>query len=78
MPQPAESHRDQQVTVRLPTTISRATKRYEQIVAQPGGKRNVPAMPEIGNVFCNVWQIEIDRYVIAEKHGRTAGDVRVS
>src|ERR1044071_484196 len=52
VPHPAEQHRQHQIAVRLPPAAPVAAERLVEIVAQPGGERDVPALPEIGRASC--------------------------
>jgi hypothetical protein len=47
MPQPAQQHRNHQVEVRAEFSFFIAAQRDVEVVAQPGGQRNMPPLPEV-------------------------------
>src|SRR6185312_12634376 len=77
VPQTAQRERDHEVKIRPPAgTLAR--QREVEIIAQPVGQRDVPAPPEIGDVFSTVGMIEIDGQLNAEQQGRAYRDIGVA
>src|SRR4030095_157733 len=55
-----------------------ATKRYVDEIAQPCGKRNVPASPEISRRSGQIWMVEIHHQIEPEQSRRATRDVGVA
>ena len=49
VPQSAEQHRQHEIAVGGKAAMAAAAERDIQVIAQPAGKRNMPAPPEIGD-----------------------------
>lgn len=54
-----------------------AAERDVQVIAQPGGERNVPAAPEIAHVLCLVRRVEVLREVEAHQQRHARGHVGI-
>ena len=55
VPQARYEHGDEEVEVRTPTAATTAAKREVEIIAEPGGEADVPAVPKqakIGRASC--------------------------
>src|SRR5579885_42813 len=50
VPEAAKDHGQHYVAPGFPGAAAAAAQRDEEIVAQPGGQRHVPAMPELGEI----------------------------
>ncbi len=61
VPEPAEQHRDDEIGVGARERPAISAQRNVKIFAQPGGERDVPASPEIGDRFRAIRRIEILR-----------------
>jgi len=79
VPETAEKHGDQNIAVDKPVRgYAAASERNVEIIAQAGGKRNVPSTPEIGDVERFVRRVEILREADAEKIAKANGHVAVA
>ena len=67
MPKAAEQHGDHQVAISHPSAAAVAAEWNVQVIAQPGGERDVPAPPEIGDPPREIGTPEIDREMEAEQ-----------
>src|SRR5205814_9860318 len=61
VPESAEQHREDQVNVSAAEPAPVSAERNVKIFAQPGGERDVPAPPEIGDRFRAIRRIEVFR-----------------
>ena len=83
VPQSAEQHRDHDVARDEPPAPAIATQRNVKIIAQPGGKADVPAMPELRDVPREIRKVEVERQFVAEqsragnRHIRIPGEVAI-
>src|SRR5258707_14461540 len=66
VPETAESHRHEQVRVTAPRTLSVASERDVEVVAQPGGEGDVPAAPELRRTRGAIRPVEVPRQLDAE------------
>ena len=78
VPQAAEQHREEQVEVHAQPPLSVAAERDVEIVAQPGGERDVPAPPEVGDAVALVRCAEVGGDFKAHPQGDADGHVRVT
>src|ERR1044072_7149333 len=60
VPQSAQQHRDQQVPVGYQRSEAVAPQRHVEIVAQPRGKTDMPAPPEVTRADRKIGRVEID------------------
>jgi len=83
MPQPAEQHHERQVDVRADVALPVAAKGNVQVVAEPGGERQVPPPPEFRDGLRTVRRIEVlrehktEHQAEADCHVRVAAEVKV-
>ena len=77
VPQPTDSHRNQEVQINTWHGDARSSQRDVDIVEQPGGKRDMPVAPEIGDVGLKVGPIEIFWNANAKEPCGADGDIRV-
>src|SRR5256885_16657959 len=61
VPQSAKQHRESQVDVGSPRALAISAERHGQVFAQPRGKGNVPAPPEVSDRLRWLGRIEIFR-----------------
>ena len=61
MPEPPQQHHDGQINVCAPHPFSVAPEGNIEVIPQPGGKRNVPSSPELGDGLRQVRGIEVFR-----------------
>ena len=78
VPEAAEHHDDEQVHVRANATLAVPAERDVQVVAQPRGERDVPAVPELGDGLREVGRVEILREHEPEHQTETDGHVGVA
>ena len=62
VPQTAQEHRGQQVGIGSYAAAVTAAERDVQIIAQPGGQRDVPPAPKIAEAYGDKWAVEILKY----------------
>src|SRR5436190_2113745 len=72
VPESAEEHRKHQVPVRTPRAAAISSEGDVEVIAQPAGKRDVPARPEFAEAAREVRPVEVDAEVEAED-ARTIG-----
>ena len=78
MPQSADKHRRHIVYVSSPLPLAVAAKWYVHIIAQPRGKRYVPATPKIGKIARLIREIEVLSQSEAHNQGDTYCHITVS
>ena len=78
MPQTTQDHSDKEVQILPGFAFAIATQRDVEIIPQPGGKRDVPASPEIRDGTGCVGHIEVRSQFKAHQIGQTNGNIRVS
>ena len=72
VPQAANQHGEQQIDVGSGLAFSVAAKGgYIEVVAQPAGKADVPAIPKILEVGCQIRAVKIGRQAIAKQPAHT-------
>ena len=69
VPQATEEHRDEEVEIGAQATTTTAPEWYVEVVPQPGGERDVPASPELGDGGGAVGRVEVDIEAEAEPEG---------
>ena len=75
VPESAKSECEGAIEYGAGHTMSVATKRNIDIVANPGAERNMPAVPEVANIQSQIRPIEIRRQNDSHHAGKTDGDV---
>jgi len=78
VPEAAQNHGDHEVGVSAGFCAAGAAEGDEQVVAQPGGEGDVPAMPEIRRVGGAVGGVKVAGEAVAEEEGAADGDVGVA
>ena len=78
VPQAGDQERDQQVQPPPALPLAIAAERDVQVVAEPGGQRNVPATPEVADARRKIRRIEVLHQVEAEDLCRADRDHRVA
>jgi len=66
VPQAAEQHGEEEIHVCAGVAQAVAAERDVQVVAQPGGERDVPAPPELARVAREVGLLEVEGQLVAE------------
>ncbi len=59
MPQPAQQHDDRQVCVSAVPALAVAAQGNVEVIAKPGGQRNMPSSPELGDRLADVGRVEV-------------------
>ena len=59
MPETAQEHNDDEIDRGSRPSHPVAAERNVKVIAQKGGKRNVPASPKIGKANGRVWETEV-------------------
>src|ERR1700722_264025 len=77
VPDAADRHSDDDVSIYASDADPRATQRYVDVIDQPVGQRNVPVPPEFSDVGAAVRPVKILRNLNAEETRRTDGNVGV-
>src|SRR2546427_5269740 len=67
MPQAAQQHRHEKVYVSAQSAKTISAQTDVEVIAEPGGKADVPAPPEISQVGGSVRQVEIDHDVESQQ-----------
>src|SRR5437870_4356533 len=67
VPESAEQHRQEKVSVLFDPAFAIAAERYVKVVAQPAGERDMPAPPELRDVRRAVGVVEVFRQFEAEE-----------
>ena len=75
VPKTTNDKRRQQVACLLGRALSAATQRNVNVVAEPGGKRDMPTMPELIDALRELRVSEIPHQRDVEQASRTDGDV---
>src|SRR5580698_7590245 len=78
VPQPAYGKGYEQVEVEPRRAHAIAAERNVDIVAEPGGERDVPALPELAIALREVRMIEVGHELKAHNPGASDGDVGVA
>ena len=78
VPQAAQRHGDHQVQIGTRRAAAVAAERYVQVLLQPAGQADVPALPEFADVPGNVGPVEVHRQVVAQAARRAGGHVGVA
>src|SRR5271166_2738542 len=66
MPQPSKEHGNNEVAIGLPRPVAAPAERDVEVVAQPRGERDVPALPEVARRRRDVRLTKIEDQVEAE------------
>lgn len=78
MPEATDKKDDKRVAHHLGFAYTAAAQRDVDIVAEPGGERDVPAAPELGNVAAEIGYLEVTHQVDAEEFGAADGNVAIA
>ena len=78
MPQAAQEHREQQISVGLTFSVAITSQRDVEVVTQPGAQADVPAAPEVLQAGREVRLAEIDHEVEAHELRAAPRDVAVA
>ena len=78
VPESAQQHGQNQVDVGTDLAFPVAAQRNVEVIAQPGGQGDVPAMPKIGHAVRLIGGIEVDGETEAQQQGDTDGHVAVT
>ncbi len=78
MPESAHDENDERIADLHADAAAAAAQGDVEVVAEPGGQRDVPAPPELGDVAGEVGVGEIAHQVEAEQPGGADGDVGVA
>src|SRR5688572_2340148 len=78
MPEAAQQHSNQKVRVSAGFAAATAPQADVEVIAQPGGKTDVPPLPEFAQAGSGVRQGKIDHEVEAKEPGGAPRDVRVT
>ena len=78
MPQPTDQEDDKGVGDGAPTAGTAAAEGNVEVVAEPGGERDMPAAPELGDIAAEVGDIEVAPQADTEEFGTSDGDVAVA
>ena len=78
VPNARHEERDEQVAVRVQRAVAAAAQGDVDVIAEPGGKADVPPRPEIAQPAGQVGIVEIQDQVEAHHSGQAAGHVGVA
>src|SRR5215472_15061311 len=78
VPEAAQQEDDGQVEEVAAQRDPIAAQRYVDVVPEPGGERDVPAGPELGDRLGQIGSIEVLHQLDAVYTGDATGDVRVA
>src|ERR1051325_4625967 len=78
VPQAAQDHHSHQVHISARLSSAVASEWNVEIIAQPGGQRDVPVPPEIRRIGDEIRRAEIDWQFEAHNFGQAARNVRVA
>jgi len=78
MPESSQQHRDHQVDVGADNAFAIAPQGDIEIIPQPGGKRDMPTAPEIGDGSSHIGHVEVDGQVEAHQGGETDSDIGIA
>ena len=78
VPESAQQHGQNQVDVGTYLAFPVTAQRNVEVIAQPGGQGDVPAVPEIGHAVRLIGGIEVDGETEAQQQGDTDGHVAVT
>ena len=78
VPESTQQHGQNQVDVGTDLAFPVATQRNVEVIAQPGGQGNMPAVPEIGHAVRLIGGVEVDGETEAQQQGDTDGHVAVT
>ena len=78
VPQASEEHREDEIEIRARLAAAVSAERDVEVFAQPGGERDVPAPPEVGDGFGAVRSVEIFREDEAEHEAESDRHVGVA
>src|SRR5690554_4264589 len=78
MPDAAEKHGEEEIAIGLHLAAAIATQWYIEIVAEPGGERDVPAPPEILKARRTVGLVEVIEKAIAKQRRNADGNVAIA
>ena len=78
MPEAADEEDDKGVAHHLPLADTTAAQRDVDVVTEPGGQRDMPAAPELGNVAAEIGVGEVAAQADSEELGGTDGDIAVA
>src|SRR5690606_27285096 len=78
VPEASQQHHQAQVDVGAGLALAVAAEGDVQVFAQPGGQRNVPAAPEVGDAVGMVRRVEVADQLEAEHHAQPHGHDRIA
>src|SRR5690606_6911763 len=59
VPKPAKQHGQQQIAIGLNRAVAVTAQGDVQVIAQPGGKADVPPTPELGDALADIGLVEV-------------------
>ena len=78
VPQAAKAHGDHEVGVFAQPAFAVAAQGNVEVVAQPQGKGDVPAAPEIAQAQGDIGQVEVVRDIEAHEQGHALGQIGIA
>ena len=78
VPKSAHEEDDEDVADGLPFAHARTTQRNVEVIAEPGGQRDVPTPPELCDIAGEVGRLEVGHELDAKEFGGADGDVAVA
>ena len=78
VPESAQQHGEYQVEIGTQLAFPVAAQRDIEVVAQPGGQGDVPAVPEIGHAVRLVGRVEVDGKTESQQQGDADGHIAVA
>ena len=78
VPDARDDHRDEHIDVSAQRAMAAAAQREVDVILEPGGQADVPAVPEIAQARGRVGVVEVQHHPEAHQQGDAAGHVGVA
>src|SRR5690349_19555813 len=78
MPQPPEHHGKHQVSISFRNAASVPPQRDIQVIAQPGGKRNMPSSPKVCDRSSKIRMVKIGQQLDTKKLADASRNIRIT
>src|SRR5438093_684354 len=78
VPDAGDHHGQEHVAIGAPRAAAAATQREIEIILEPGGQADVPAIPEITQTGGSIWIVEVEHEAKTHELGNAASHIRVA
>ena len=78
MPESADQENDKGISDAHPFAAAAASQRDIEVIAEPGGQRNMPSAPEFGNIPGEIGESKITEQIYPEQAGRADSNIGIS